>query len=322
MGVWHLSGLGKRPGAVTVPLTYIYILLKAASLEDEDAKKFFDTSGEYFQELKGAPEGLILFTSKEVIEGTVGGEIRDEWFGTSSESIPKSIAKYLTKLLEWLRDTRFTPFYGNEWIKEIYLVKVQHDNFDDCYFKIGVTVKALREKEIWANMIGGANQINSALLVAGSLFAAVQRYYYIFQSRTELLHPEIDKPDSRNLKSIAYSLSDKWRELPVFHLDTGAIINRLNKLFEERGERVNINEVKRILRELNYPEMYLSKLRGKLISIQGGDQVVRGPMLEKLAEMVNRIEKEEVKNLSVWKDWARRNGILYKLTLDGDCKPV
>ncbi|MEM2661393.1 MAG: hypothetical protein QXS74_08755 [Nitrososphaeria archaeon] len=222
MGVWHLSGLGMRPGAVTVPLTYIYILLKAASLGDETAKEFFDTSGEYTQEFKGASEGLILFTSKEVIEGPIGVNIQDKWFGTSGESTPKVIAKYLKKLLEELRDSRFTPFYNdNKWVKEIYLVRVQHDNFDDCYFKIGVTVRALREKEIWANMIGGANQINSAILVAGSLFAAVQRYYYIFQSDINSLHPEINKPDLRNPRSIIHDLSDKWQELPIFHLDIG-----------------------------------------------------------------------------------------------------
>lgn len=322
MGVWHLSGLGIRPGAVTVPLTYIYMLLKAASLENKIAKEFFDISGEYTQEFKGAPEGLILFTSKEVIEGSIRGDVRDEWFGTNGESIPKAIAKYLSKLLEWLRDSRFTPFYDNEWIKEIYLVKVYYNNFDDCYFKIGVTVQALREKEIWTNMIGGANQINSALLVAGSLFAAVQRYYYIFQSRTNILHPEIDKPDLRNLNSIVLGLSERWQELPIFHLDIGSIVNRLSKLFEERGPRVNINEVKKILRELNYPEMYFSKLRGKLILIQENDRVTPGPMLNRLAKMVDEIEKENVKNLSVWKDWASQNKILYKLTLDGNCKLV
>lgn len=322
MGVWHLSGLGKSPGAVTVPLTYIYMLLKAASWGSETAREFFSTSGEYTQEFKGAPEGLILFTSKEIIEGSIGGNMQDEWFGTSSRSIPRAIAKYLTELLGWLRDSRFTPFYGSDWIKEIYLVSVQYDNFDDCYSKIGVTVRALREKEMWVNMIGGSNQINSALLVAGSLFAAVQRYYYIFQSRTEILHPEMNKPDLRNLNSFIRALSDKWQELPVFHLDTGPIIKELSKLFEERGERVNINEVRRILRGLNYPEMYFSKLRGKLISIQENDQVTPGPILNKLAKMVDEIEKENVKNLSTWKDWASRNKILYRLTLDGDCKPV
>jgi hypothetical protein len=325
MGVWHLGGLGKNPGAITVPLTYIYMALKAASLKDETAKEFFEFSGEYAQELKGAPEGLILFTSKEVIEGSIGGNLRDEWFKTGDKSIPEVIAKYLSKLLEWLRDSNFTPFYDNEWIKEIYLVKVYHDNFDDCYSKIGITVKALREKEIWANMIGGSNQINSALLVAGSLFAAIQRYYYIFQSETDLLHPETNKPDLKSQKSIVdivQDLHNKWQELPIFHLDTGSIISRLDRLFEERGQIVNINEVKKILTDLNYPEMYLSKLRGKLIVIKGNERVMPGPILNKLSKMVNEIDSNKVENLSNWKDWASQNKILYRLTLDGNCKKV
>lgn len=34
MGVFHLSGLGLNPGAVTVPLTYIYFLPKQSKEGD------------------------------------------------------------------------------------------------------------------------------------------------------------------------------------------------------------------------------------------------------------------------------------------------
>ncbi|MBC7092137.1 MAG: hypothetical protein H5T50_09580, partial [Nitrososphaeria archaeon] len=268
MGVWHLSGLGKSPGAVTVPLTYVYIMLKAASLGDRVAKEFFLTSGEYGQEFKGAPEGLILFTSKEIIDGSIKGNARDDWFRSCGDSVivRKAIAKYLFRLLNYLRDSSFTPFYGGDWIKDIYLVEVRHDNFDDCYFKIGVTVRAFRDKELWANMIGGTNQINYALLISGSLFAAIQRYYYIFQSQTELLHPDIKISDLENLSVVVKRLFDMWHELPIFQFDIGPLISRLCRLFEERGNKINIKEVKQLLRELNYSDMYLPKIRGKLIT--------------------------------------------------------
>jgi hypothetical protein len=45
MGVYHISGVGFRPGAVTVPLTAVYILQIAQALGIEEAKEFFRYSG-------------------------------------------------------------------------------------------------------------------------------------------------------------------------------------------------------------------------------------------------------------------------------------
>ncbi|MGC8912223.1 MAG: hypothetical protein ACP5K8_09115 [Nitrososphaeria archaeon] len=296
--------------------------MKAASLGDEFAKEFFLTSGEYGQELKGAPEGLILFTSKEIIDGLIKGNARDDWFRTCGDSVQvcKAIANYMYRLLNYLRDSRFTPFYGGDWIKDIYFVEVRHDDFDDCYFKIGVTVRAFREKELWANMIGGTNQINYALLISGSLFAAIQRYYYIFQPRTELLHPDFKKSDLQNLGAVVQLLFDMWHELPIFQFDIGTLISRLCEKFDDRS-KMNVEEVKQLLKELKYSDMYLPKIRGKLITIHN-DYVMPGPMLNNYAEMINRIEKEGVNNFSEWKEWCKRNRILYKLTLEGKCEQL
>jgi len=65
MGVWHISGLGISPGALTAPTASIYLLLKASEEGDPDARKFFETSGERDQNdghLRGFPEGFIIFT--------------------------------------------------------------------------------------------------------------------------------------------------------------------------------------------------------------------------------------------------------------------
>jgi len=59
MGVWHISGLGISPGALTVPTTSIYLLLKAAEEDESRACEFFDTSGERIKKkgtLRGSPE--------------------------------------------------------------------------------------------------------------------------------------------------------------------------------------------------------------------------------------------------------------------------
>ena len=318
MGVWHLSGMGTSPGAITVPLTYLYLLLKA-SIKEDSAKRFFETSGEFMQELKGGPEGLIIFTSEEVITGKKLGSVKDNWFYTKEQaSAPKFVAKYLSNLLSSLKDKDFSELYDDRWIREIYLVKVRHDNFDDCFFKAGVTLNALRDKEVWVNMIGGTNQINLALLSLGTYFASVSRYYYIFQSDISLLHPEIRKPDMKNPREEVPEMRAKWNDLPLFHLETGSIIKRLNEMFQER-KKINLSEVENLLEELGYSQMYISKLRGKLIMIER-DIVTPGPMLGKLADMLKAIEELYIRNLSQWKKWASENKILYELTLDGRCE--
>ncbi|MGD9162231.1 MAG: hypothetical protein PVG39_27725, partial [Desulfobacteraceae bacterium] len=196
MGVWHLSGLGLNPGAVTVPLTYIYCLLKMASGGDQNAKDFFSSSGEMNQDNTGAPEAIVLFTSKDVIEGNKKYEVRDRWFKTSKKnSEPLTITSYLSYLLKNLEGNNFKKFYVQEWLKYFFIIEVDHQNFEDCFFKIALTVSALKDKEIWINMVGGTNQINAALLAGSGFSTIAARYYYLFQTDTKLLHLDMEKPD-------------------------------------------------------------------------------------------------------------------------------
>jgi hypothetical protein len=85
MPIYHITGLGVNPGAVTVPLSVVYSLLQQASKGVPEAKEFFMYSGEMEQEEKGAPETVIIFTSKEVIEGREQRDIRDNWFKTRKQ---------------------------------------------------------------------------------------------------------------------------------------------------------------------------------------------------------------------------------------------
>jgi len=302
MGVFHLSGMGLNPGAVTVPLTYIYILLKAASLGNRDAKNFFATSGEQEQENKGAPECLILFTSSEVITGEKKNDIkmRDDWFKSGRE-FPKAMWRYFSNLWGELEDDKFRPFYNGEWIKNVYFVEVNVRDFEDCFKKVGTTIHALREKELWINMIGGTNQINIALLLGGSLNAASACYYYIFQSETALLHPEGEKPDLRNPPAtFVKNLLDKWYELPVFHLALGPLLNELSARLEQGP--MNVKELENMIQKMNFTkQQILPQLRGKLVTIEG-DRVSSGPMLERMAKLDKSIYRKN--NFSEWKKWA------------------
>lgn len=202
MGVWHISGLGASPGALTVPLTYIYLLLKAVSKGNKIANEFFEASGETSQEKKGAPEALVIFTSSDVIEGKVQGKIEDSWFNTLKQnSVPKTMAEYLKRLFKKLKSNDFSQFYNDLWIKYIHFITVDYLNFNDIFPKCYITLNALREKEIWINMVGGSNPINASLILSAGFVEANARTYYIFESNLSLLHPSIEKPNFSNLNT-------------------------------------------------------------------------------------------------------------------------
>ncbi len=322
LGVFHLSGLGLNPGALTVPLTYVYILLKATTKGNEKGTEFFALSGELSQEIKGAPEYIIVFTSKEVISDKINvrNKARDTWFNTNTENnMPKTIYKYLWKLWKELKDDEFKEFYNGMWIKGIYFVEVDHEDFDDCFYKIGVLMNSIRSKEVWVNMIGGTNQINIAMLVAGGLFAVPARYYYIFQYETGWLNPEINKPSMKKPEpEIIERLLDNWREIPIFHIDIGDIIKKLDELFQEREQPINIGELRE---KLGGYEDILPKIRGRLVYIVG-DKVFKGRLLGEVLNMKRKIEEEGINDFSSWKKWVSERKILWEMNENGRVRKV
>ena len=69
MGVYHLSGLGINPGAVTMPMTAIYLMHVGLVLGNERAVEFFRYSGESGEgdskeTYPGKPQALLIFTSR------------------------------------------------------------------------------------------------------------------------------------------------------------------------------------------------------------------------------------------------------------------
>ena len=326
MGVYHISGLGTSPGALTMPLTAVYILQIAQALSDERAEKFFEYSGELggkgsYEKTKGLPEVVIAFTSREVIEGNVEIRYNSRWFnmsGKGTERIEKPIGKYFKKLFKYIK-TEFNVGFKKF---DFYLVEVNHQNFEDCFRKVGVTLKALIGKEVWANMIGGSNQINASILTAGAYTATVARYYYLFQTVVGLLEPEwIEKPNRRNLTCLVGNILSKWYELPIFNLEIGGILRKIGEIFGDR-EKVNVEEFRRklidFMRRQNYvgkvDEQFFAKLRGKVV-IPKGDVVEKGPIFDRMFKIWNEIDKTEVKTFSDWKKWAKDEGILHEVDI-------
>gem|GEM_PF-780138 len=307
MGVYHISGLGFRPGALTMPLTAVYILQVAQLYGNEKAEAFFKYSGEAigkgsYEKIRGKPEALIIFTSREVIEGRKNVIYRSNWFklsGNKSENIEKPIIQYLKMLVNYINNIFNIKFC----IKYFYLVEVNHQDFEDCFEKIGVILRALERKEVWANMIGGTNQINTAMLTAGAYTAVVSRYYYLFQSDVDLMEPEwISKPTNENDLNLATNeILKRWHELPIFNLELGNILRDISNLFVGRNS-IHIKEVENILEKYGIKRQFLAKLRGRLLEFKG-DKVSKGQMFDKIVGIWNKISEVDVKDkINEWKE--------------------
>ncbi|MEM4279996.1 MAG: hypothetical protein QXP28_06135 [Archaeoglobaceae archaeon] len=142
-----------------------------------------ERKGSYERE-KGMVEAVIVFTSKETIEGTILNSCQSKWFGFGfnrgdrSYTLESVYMKFFNKLFDYFEE-KF-GFRPKEF--RMFAVEVNHQDFEDCFKKIGTTLNALKDKEIWGSIIGGSNQINIAILTAGAYKATVSRYYYVFQS--------------------------------------------------------------------------------------------------------------------------------------------
>ena len=287
--------------------------LKAGEGE-KNAIKFFETSGESTQEKKGAPEALIIFTSKEVIEGKGPAKsrtIKDQWFQLQpTENVIQMISKYLGKLLKSLKEKDFSEFYQGDWIRYFHIIEVDFQDFNDCFPKIYATMNALKEKEIWINMVGGSNPINAALIMSAGFIEATAKTYYIFEPDISLLHPNIPRPNF-SLPNANISLS-KINILPFFSLDIGKLIRQINELFIGRGNKVNVKEIEYILNSLYLSTQYLKKLvSGGWISIQG-KLAEPGEMLNRWNRMLGKAE-EYPDNYPTWIKWAAKKGIIWEL---------
>lgn len=317
MGVWHISGLGMSPGAFTVPTTGIYLLLKAAKEGMPAALEFFETSGEKNQKegtIRGFPEGFVIFTSKEVLEKKSPRKsgIKDNWFGNTGNVIcvPRVACKFIRDLHK--------EFFGDSDIPKIYYLEVDYRDFKKALPVIHTTVNALGTrggKELWANMVGGTNQINASILTAGSLSGSISRYYYYFEQDNDLLHPDLKKPKGDLSQGQIDLILSKWFQLPIFDLGWGIISTKIDELMEQYNNMIPLSVLKDELKKTGMENQYLAKLMGSKLIVIEGDCVKPGADLNHLKSLLS-INSKSPENLSEWKEWAANKGILWQQESD------
>lgn len=199
MGIVHFVPVGTRPGAVTSALSYL----------KHDQDKFTEFKGQII-------ESIVIFTSPEIRNG---GAIVKECFNNEYGSrkctgpswknifVLNVIKKFIEKEL-----VDIIPIKGS-----LSVCVVDHNDYDDCFEKIAKAVLMLSPpcevgKNNWANLTGGTNILNAALLEVALISGRINRFYYTFLSYIKTFGDYLQPP------SIDKTIFD-WREIPFVKTD-------------------------------------------------------------------------------------------------------
>ena len=226
MGVYHLMGLGRSPGAITGPITY---LAHRYQRWNQDDKAFFAGSGEAQHREQGEKTGdiqaLVFFTTKEVLAAYDENSRKqflsyhyiDNRAGFLEDRSPED-GKPMKEILSTLLKKELPAISGGRTECELFWCEIERQDINLTYQRVVRIVTALSSvggqgKEMWVNLTGGNNVVNFALQLAAALSGEVARLYYV-QAKNRTAE-----------KSIRYtSEEDYWVDLPVMPL----ALSRLN----------------------------------------------------------------------------------------------
>lgn len=189
MGTYHFMSVGKAVGAVTCAVDYIEKSLDALSANkaNDDIKELFSGSGgiNHNETDRGKIEALVLFSSKEVIDGTLTAF---EYNGCERPgSVREEIESQLRKVWQ-----RVDPDEG----RKVFWVEVDIDDYQDCFRKaLKVAYRfsppGKQGKEIWLNLTGGSNAIGLSLISMGRLTGKATKHYLISQAKAYQKHIDV-----------------------------------------------------------------------------------------------------------------------------------
>lgn len=235
MGIYHLMGLGRSPGAVTGPLSYLAHCYQRWNDDDRD---FFGRSGEVAQrerdEKVGDVQALVLFSTREVL--TAWDTTNEREFlsydyvenppGRVTEA-PKWTGGPMKEVLGDLLQKLWPDISGGRPAGDIFWCEVNRRDIDTTYARVVRVVTALagvggQGKEMWVNLTGGNNVMNAALQLAATLSGQVARAYYV------------QAEDRAAEQCIRFTAEDSyWVDLPVMPLALSRLSHAILELVQE-----------------------------------------------------------------------------------------
>ncbi len=213
MGVFHFVGLGRSPGAVTVALSY---LASRYQRWDESDRAFFATSGEVGQTAKpGDVQALVLFTTPEVRQGAVLAQpyIDNQAGFSRGKEVPEG--QPMREALTGVLRSDLPQLSGGRPAVAVYWCDYDRSRPTQTFERVARALLAAKPsgklgKEVWVNLTGGTNVLNSAFDLAASLTGVPARMYYVLADNIRCVRHTL--PGDK----LGVAGSDRlWVELPI-----------------------------------------------------------------------------------------------------------
>jgi hypothetical protein len=215
MGVYHLAPVGTSPGAVTSALAY---------LKNNRDNPAFAGRGEIV-------EAVVLFPSWDVRNGEVGASeecvLND--YGRENKEKKRRDWKKGAAVLDIIRDFVDQEFGPSA---PLYCCSVNSNDYDDCFDKIAKVALKFSigtGKHLWANLTGGPNVVNAALLEVAFLSGLIARLYYTFLSNVGRYGKYLRPPSEQS------DIFD-WREVPLIKTDFDEDYYRVLQVLVDHGD--------------------------------------------------------------------------------------
>ncbi len=229
MGITHFCGLGTSPGAVTAGLSYL--------------KRERKDSPEYGKIV----EKVVIFTSAGIINGNVKA---------NSDIIYNDYMKERAIVKKWAGRENSLDIIAEYLYTEIgdgdyFVCDLDVNNLGDCFDTIAKTLLKFHRpgdvgNHIWANITGGSNVLNAAIMQTAYLSGLIPYLYYTFvadRADNKYLQPfsnDKSRFDFRDLYVFKTSLDERYQavlhELKEFNISNpGEWISSENLLSRLKG---------------------------------------------------------------------------------------
>ena len=163
MGIMHFAGLGKSPGAVTAGLSY---------LQHEIGDSV---------EIGSIVDSVVIFTSPEIATGNE----------PAYSEITHNVYMQRAARKTWTRGMRNSLDIVAEYLHceigngPFYVCELDVNDFSVCFEAVAKAMLKFHPpgavgKHIWANITGGSNVLNAALMETAYISGFIPRLYYTF----------------------------------------------------------------------------------------------------------------------------------------------
>lgn len=262
MGIVHLAGIGRSPGAVTAALAY---LKREKPIPDEDIV-----------------EEIILFTSQEIRNGEVKA---DEYiwnqYGTTHGQKGRRRENVLGVVSEFLREGMLPP-----WGK-MYVWIVDTNDFESCFEAVAKVIIAKGDpegtgKHLWANLTGGTNVLNAAIIESAIFSGLIARLYYTFISKECERYLQ---PSAKNRPDLFY-----FRWIPLYKVKFDDTYYEILRLYQEKGDWCEEKELLSRLKGKGW-SLDLHQLKTQYLNRMDGRELERDGSRNRLSELGQQMLK-------------------------------